>query len=113
MTDKKLFKLVKDFREGILDGSPPKYCCYIVSSPLSSYLEFCGVKNKLVEGTIIFEWDEYSHYWIELPDGRIIDPTASQFLSDEGEPMPEVYIGSKPSWYVTIINAPLPTFTLL
>ena len=43
--------------------------------------------------------DIFNHYWLKLPDGRILDPTASQFKTPEGEEMPKMYLGEKPKWY--------------
>lgn len=51
---------------------------------------------------MIHHYNKYrriSHFWITLKDGRIVDPTASQFNKMGNEDMPNVYIGDKPSWY--------------
>ena len=39
------------------------------------------------------------HFYLLLPDGRILDPTASQFIAPDGSDMPEIYLGAKPEWY--------------
>lgn len=92
MNYKKLLKTVTAFREGILVGGPSKNKCWIVSAPLCGYLSMCGVEVRLVEGKV-------NHWFLELPDGRIIDPTSDQFKKPDGSPMPKVYIGEKPEWY--------------
>jgi hypothetical protein len=97
MSDEELLEFVADFRDGILNGRSPDHMCYMVSWPLHSALNALGFQCYLVSGA----WDEtMDHFWIELPDGRILDPTASQFprLPDGGE-MPEVYLGALPEGY--------------
>jgi len=102
MTDKQLLKIVKAFRKGILGKeNNPSAKCAMVSLPLQGYLSFAyGIECKVVYGEIndisIGEW---VHTWLELPDGRILDATASQFQTPDGEPMPEIFLGAKPEWY--------------
>jgi len=57
-----------------------------------------GAQNKLVEGEILYYKRNLQHFWIELSDGRIVDPTADQF-NDEGYEMPQIYLGIKPRRY--------------
>lgn len=106
MNDKKLISVADEFRKGVLDKHRRKSndWCYAISAPLVSYLEFCGCPCKLVCGYI----GDTEHYWIALPDGRILDPTADQFNDNMPEPdnmpnpkMPRVYLGIKPSNYKT------------
>jgi hypothetical protein len=54
-----------------------------------------GVECKLIRGTTHGSY----HIWLELPDGRIIDATASQFRRRNQRAMPLVYIGRLPDWY--------------
>lgn len=100
MTDKELLKFVKEFRKGVLGKREPDRMCFAICSPLSSLFSMVGVNNELVRGII---WDRIGmeHYWLKLPDGRIIDPTASQFADPKGNKMPVVYLGEKPEWYKT------------
>lgn len=65
--------------------------CAVVSYPLSGYLRFLGIENKIVEGS-------RGHVWIELADGRIIDATADQF-NGRWLKFPKVYIGPLPEWH--------------
>jgi hypothetical protein len=99
MTDEKLLKMVKGFRAGILGRKRPNLMCYAVSAPLSCYLNFGGIVNKLKEVCVVQGPDVYFHWYIELQNGRILDPTASQFTTPAGEPMPLIYLGERPSWY--------------
>lgn len=102
MTDKQLLKIVKAFRKGVLGkANDPSAMCAAVSLPLQGYLSFAyGIECKVCYGEIddvgIGLW---VHTWLQLPDGRILDATASQFKTPQGEPMPEIFIGEKPIWY--------------
>jgi hypothetical protein len=89
-------RIATEFRKGILGKKSSKAWCFGVCAALQGYLELCGYKCRLVNGTV-GDWD---HYWLEY-DGIIIDPTADQFKTPEGEDMPPVYIGIKPDWYKT------------
>jgi hypothetical protein len=46
-------------------------------------------------------WDgegyEREHFWLEMDDGTVIDPTADQF---PGLDLPPVYIGKLPTMYI-------------
>ena len=95
MNAKEIRRIAHGFRKGVLDGADPACRCFMVSAPLAGYLEACGCRCMLVEGNI----DTWQHFWIELPDGTIVDPTASQFKKPNGARMPHVYIGTKPDWY--------------
>lgn len=69
--------------------------CFAVCAALQGWLSFRGVSTELVEG----DFKRTNHYWLALPDGTIIDPTADQFTKPCGGPMPKVYIGERPHWY--------------
>ena len=106
MNDSELLKFVMDFRDGIIGGGSPEKKCFMVCAPLESLLNHDGIKVSLSEGDVEMNndaWTEgldvFHHYWLTLPDGRIIDPTASQFKTPDGQPMPDIYIGAKPDWY--------------
>ncbi len=104
MTDKELLKVVTGFRKGILGKRKPLKMCYAVCWPLCSYLSICKVPTKLTEGEIKLashnEGITIGHYWLTLKDGRIIDPTASQFNGMGYDDMPEVFLGTKPDYYI-------------
>lgn len=93
---------VKDFRKWILCGRSPERMCFAVCAPLVSYLSFGGWECELIEGEVCVEQDagRQQHFWIEIGT-VIVDPTASQFLTPAGKGMPLVYIGPRPSWYLT------------
>lgn len=76
MTEKQIAKIAREFTECLLDGRPTTDMCYMVCSPLVSFLNYLGVECTLTEGEL---QDTYHHFWITLSDGRIIDPTADQF----------------------------------
>lgn len=95
MTDKALLKTVTAFAKGVTQGNSSKKC-YMVSYPLSSYLSMIGVDNELVEGEVETTDHIWGHWWIKLPDNRIIDATASQFTELN---MPAVYFGELPKQY--------------
>lgn len=86
---------MRAFRDGILDGEDPEGHCFMVSAPLQGYLAAVGVECKLVRGSVHGNY----HVWLELPDGRIIDATASQFRRRDQRAMPLVYVGELPEWY--------------
>lgn len=96
----KLKKIVEEFRGGLLDHRPSGSMCFMVSSALAGYLSFSGYDCKLTKGYV----GECEHFWLTLPDGIIIDPTADQFPQPTGDDMPKVYIGEKPDWYRLVIG---------
>lgn len=90
MTDKQLLRFATQFRKGILNGGHSNMACFAVSAPLVALLSVHGVKGELIEGDL----GHCNHFWIQLEDGRVLDPTADQFNAFEGfKPMPPVYLG--------------------
>lgn len=104
MTDKQLLKTAKSFRKGLLNGRAAANMCFAVSAPLEGYLSACGFYCSLLEVAILVDGDIHQHYVLKLSDGRILDATASQFNNPNGEPMPDIYLGERPSWYLAIKN---------
>lgn len=49
---KAIRRYASQFRSGILDGSPSRDYCYMVSGPLSTLLEAMGVPARLVSGNM-------------------------------------------------------------
>lgn len=98
MTDRQLLKIATGFRAGILDGRISDSMCFIVCAPLAGLLSVSGIEVEQREGEIDCGDYVVGHHWLELADGRILDPTADQF-STEARPMPDVYIGPRPDWY--------------
>lgn len=105
-TDKYILSVARGFRGGVLDGTSPAMKCYMTCFPLHGFLKHLDVECKLVNGTVVLhEANEiWEHYWIELPDGRILDPTGSQFNGKGKKKMPAVYLGVRPDHY---LNTPL------
>lgn len=94
MTDAKLIKFVTGFRSGICGRGGSEYMCFAVCAPLVTLLNMNGVKSSLRDGVVKFEIGEINHYWIELEDGRVVDPTADQFNRILLEKLPKVYLGA-------------------
>ncbi|KQT59997.1 hypothetical protein ASG52_19930 [Methylobacterium sp. Leaf456] len=89
MDDKQLVWFASEFREGILDGGSPRMMCWAVSAPLEALLRMYGVETELAESDL----GECNHFFLRLPDGRVLDPTADQFNYVRSEAMPPVYLG--------------------
>ena len=91
-------KIATGFRKGFLGKNPSSGQCFVLSVSLQGYLDFMGCKTDLIEGGI--RDTDWNHFWLRLPDGTIIDPTADQFNGFDGLPkMPRIYIGPKPEHY--------------
>ncbi len=88
-------RISREFRKGLLGKKSSNGMCFAVCSALAGYLRFVGQECEVTEGEI----SHWQHFWITLPDGIIIDPTADQLLKPDGNDMPEFYIGRKPEWY--------------
>lgn len=93
MTDKQLVKFVNSFRYGIVGRRRSDYMCFAVCAPLVTLLEVSGVSATLKEGMVKYKIGQCNHYWIELTDGRVVDPTADQFNEILGKSFPKVYLG--------------------
>lgn len=105
MNDKQILSFTKSFRSGILSGKPPHKMCYAICAPLSTLLRMSGIENELIEGEIKISKNEtWGHYWLKLKDGRILDPTASQFNNGTTRLLPPIYLGSKPNFYKILIS---------
>jgi hypothetical protein len=91
-----LRRIVGEFRRGMLGKGSSALMCFAVCAPLQSLLEMAGYPTELIEGEV----ENTEHYWLQLPDGRIVDPTADQLTAPDGSAMPKVFIGEKPEWYL-------------
>lgn len=89
MTDKQLIKYVTGFKKGILGKRQSHMMCFAVCAPLVPLLNMGGIDAKLVEGS----FKDCNHFWIALPDGRVLDPTADQFNNRCSTSFPPVYLG--------------------
>lgn len=104
MTHKELLKIATDFRDGMIGNGPSDSMCFVVSAPLQCFLSMVyGYETEMIEARITVESYmgviECHHWFLRLPDGCILDPTADQFQTPEGGKMPNVYIGELPAWY--------------
>lgn len=98
-TDEEIRDIAKKFVKGLLSKKSTTDMCYLVCQPLQAYLYFLNVDCKLTEGEIKFAGNEWHHFWITLADGRIIDPTANQFIKNSGIRMKNLYVREKPYYY--------------
>jgi hypothetical protein len=107
--DDALKKIAVGFREGILDGRPSAGFCLMICLPLWAFIRAHIKGSRLVEKDFYFQ-GEYgdpkttNHFYIELPDGRILDPTADQFQRASGK-FPKVYLGPMPVEYTSWTEA--------
>jgi len=100
MSDKELLKITSQFTKGILGKHQSSSMCFAVSAPLQGFLSVCGFETQLIEGEIEVSKNElWNHFWLKLPDGRILDATANQFRTPDNKEMPKIYLGEKPNWY--------------
>jgi hypothetical protein len=102
MSDRELIRITSGFTKGILNKRESKSMCFAVSFPLQGYLSFCGLEAEIIEGEIKLNKEVWNHFWLRLPDGRILDPTANQFKTPDGKEMPKIFIGNKPEWYKVV-----------
>lgn len=101
MNQREIKRQATAFVKGLLGGDSPGGMCYAVSAALQGYLSFAGVQCGLEKCWIADRKSgHWQHYYLRLPNGRILDPTASQFNRMLGRQMPLVYIGDKPDWYL-------------
>lgn len=91
------------FRNGILGRRSSYRMCDAVCWPLQAWLSFAlKVQTDLRHGDMPMNGGNdgtMEHWWLELPDGRIIDPTADQLQMFGHPKMPKVFIGPKPDFY--------------
>ncbi len=102
MSDKELLKIVTEFTKGIIGNGSSENKCFMVCSPLHTYLNMFGGNVQMVSGSLNINGRIQQHNWLKLKDGRIIDPTADQFNAALKKEMPRIYFGKKPSYYKTV-----------
>lgn len=66
------------FTTTVLKKTDRQGMCFTLSYTLGLHLEILNVEAKIVLGT----YKEQGHYWLELEDGTIVDPTIQQFEPD-------------------------------
>lgn len=100
-SDKELKRFCLEFRDGILGSRSSESMCFALSGRLRSLLNsIYGVETELIEGIVKTCVYVSNHFWLQLADGRILDPTADQFNDALKKKMPKIYLGEKPDWYL-------------
>ena len=89
MTDEELTRYATHFRNAILRGGPSAWMCAAISAPLCAALATFGVQSRLLESDL----GDCNHVFLQLTDGRVLDPTADQFNWCSPAPLPPVYLG--------------------
>lgn len=93
-----------DFSAGIIEGiggGSSTGMCDAVCLPLEGYL--CAIERievRTVHGDFVLpSGSTLEHWWLELPNGEILDPTADQLASHGLPKLPRIYIGPRPQFY--------------
>jgi hypothetical protein len=98
-----LMALVGDFRQGIVDGiggGSSASMCDAVCFPLQGFLAFAeNIETRCRYGFFETSSGALQHYWLEMENGEIIDPTADQLEAHGFPKLPGVYIGPRPGFY--------------
>lgn len=72
--------------------------CAAVCYPLASLLGQYGVAVRVMESDL----SHTNHVWLQLADGRVLDPTADQFNTAAGPSLPAVYLGPPLIYHTTL-----------
>jgi hypothetical protein len=106
MNDQELMECATEWRDEFVkcpflgDGTSDGMC-FIVCAPLEGYLNFIGIEARMVDGIVkLPDGGEMIHYWLELPDGCVLDPTLDQF----GAGLPAVYLGPPTEFHVGVTH---------
>lgn len=122
MTEKEiaeLSELSKEFCSGLLNGKSTDDQCFIACAPLVSFLDYSGYNVELMIGQFLLNKDfvdsmkdderkqllieqsyQVNHFWIEIDNNMILDPTADQLHRLYGLPKLKAnFVGNKPDWY--------------
>ena len=114
-----LQQVVSDYCSEIMPKQSSDDMCYIMCISLQAILELMGHSCFINQGSFSLSADyvnniadierrtllqsqdnTVNHYWMELEDGTLIDPTADQLARLYGLPeLPVHYVGDKPDWY--------------
>ena len=89
MTDQELTSYATKFRSAILRAGPSAWMCAAISAPLCAALAALDVPSRLLESDL----GDCNHVFLQLTDGRVLDPTADQFNWCSHAPLPPVYLG--------------------
>jgi hypothetical protein len=88
MTD--LLTYAREYREAVLRGDSSERMCAALSAPLHAAFQILGIPTQLVETDL----GECVHIFLQLADGRVLDPTADQFNWCSRQKLPGVYLGA-------------------
>ncbi len=89
MTDADLLQYASEFRAAIIGDRDSSRMCAAICGPLAATFTVKGRRTLLMES----ELGTCNHVFIQVEDGRVLDPTADQF-NRQGEPgFPRVYLG--------------------
>lgn len=88
--DAAILSFATEFREAILMGGASARMCAAISGPLCAAFEVIGIPCGLVETDL----GECNHVFLQMGDGRVLDPTADQFNGCSREQLPGVYLGA-------------------
>lgn len=89
MTDSELLHYAAEFRFAVIGDGASSRMCAAISDPLCAALAVLGVPAQVMETVL----EDCNHVFLQLPDGRVLDPTADQFNSAGSPPLPAVYLG--------------------
>ena len=103
MDNNEIFRISKEFTAGFLGHRTSAGHCSSVCSALHAYLAFEEINVSLTCGELEHDNEIYEHWWLTLPDGTIIDPTADQFNALFNTNYERVYFGVKPDHYTAEI----------
>jgi hypothetical protein len=89
MTDQEVCLYATDFRRAILGDAPSDRMCAAISAPMCSALGVLEVPVELVKS----DFGAFNHVFLDLLDGRLLDPTADQFNWLNVCAFPAIYVG--------------------
>ena len=91
-----LIRIASTFRQGILGDGTSDGMSFTVAVSLSALLNSRGVRCELRVTAMPAPYAAYwpQHYWLELEDGRALDPACDHFGALDGVSYPEIYLGA-------------------
>ena len=96
--EKELMLVVTDLVDYLIAKAKVSHAgnCLLMSQFVQFHLALIyGMKTEIIPTWVKTEDDLVLHYFVQMYNKRIIDPTASQFKG-----MPKVYIGERPENYL-------------
>jgi hypothetical protein len=100
MSDEELIKSAEWVRSVFVGDDTSEGWCVVVSTAIQLSLREVGIEAVITRGNIAHV-GETEHYWLTLPDGRIMDGTSDQFPEIEGGGMmPAIYLGRLPRGFI-------------